>query len=302
MCIRDSGGIYQVDALVSAINEGKVAAVGIDVFDVEPPVGNPLLGLEQTVCTPHLGASTVEAQDKAGTMIADQVIAGLKGEFVSNAVNIPLIPADTMEAVKPFLPLAEKLGKLFNRLTGDGINTITFEYVGQISKYDTKLLTIAALKGLFDGVVEEQVNYVNAPIFAEERGIEVNESMKASSQDYINVIRIKGKNGDEEVGVAGTVVGKKNQERFVNIYAFDIDMVPSKYMAFFRYEDVPGMIGKVGTILGDNGINIANMQVGRKKLGGEALMGVNVDIPIPETVLEQIKTETGIRFAKYLSM
>jgi D-3-phosphoglycerate dehydrogenase len=296
------GGIYQVDALVNAIKEGKVAAVGIDVFDVEPPVGNPLLELEQTVCTPHLGASTVEAQDKAGTMIADQVIAGLKGEFVSNAVNIPLIPVDVMEAVKPFLPLAEKLGKLFNRLSGEGINTITIEYVGQISKYDTKLLTIAALKGLFDGVVEEQVNYVNAPIFAEERGIEVNESMKASSQDYINVIRIKGKNGDDEVGVAGTVVGKKNQERFVNIYAFDIDMVPSKYMAFFRYEDVPGMIGKVGTILGDNGINIANMQVGRKKLGGEALMGVNVDIPIPETVLEQIKTETGIRFAKYLSM
>jgi D-3-phosphoglycerate dehydrogenase / 2-oxoglutarate reductase len=296
------GGIYQIDALVDAIKDGKVAAVGIDVFDAEPPVGNPLLELEQSVCTPHLGASTVEAQDKAGTMIADQVIAGLKGEFVSNAVNIPLIPVDVMEAVKPFLPLSERLGKLFNRLSGGGINTITIEYVGQISKYDTKLLTIAALKGLFDGVVEEQVNYVNAPIFAEERGIEVNENMKGSSQDYINVIRIKGKNGDEEIAVAGTLVGKKNQERFVNIYAFDIDMVPSKYMAFFRYEDVPGMIGKVGTILGDNGINIANMQVGRKKLGGEALMGVNVDTPISEAVLEKIKEETGIRFAKYLSM
>lgn len=294
------GGIYQIDALVSAIKSGKVAAVGIDVFDEEPPAGNPLLDFSQTVCTPHLGASTIEAQDRAGTQIAEQVIAGLKGEFVSNAVNIPLIPVEAMEAVKPFLPLAEKLGKLFNKLAEDGIHSVDVEYVGPISKYDTKLLTIAVLKGVFDGVVEEQVNYVNAPIFAEERGIEVNESNKSSSQDYINVIRVTGRDGGDDVMVAGTLVGKKNQERFVNIYKFDIDMVPSKYMAFFRYEDVPGMIGKVGTILGQYNINIANMQVGRKKIGGEALMGVNVDLPIPDNVIEEIKSGAGISFAKFM--
>ncbi len=294
------GGIYQTEALVNAIKNGKVAAVGIDVFDEEPPVGNPLLDFSLTVCTPHLGASTVEAQDRAGTQIADQVIAGLKGEFVSNAVNIPLISVEAMEAVKPFLPLAEKLGKLFNKLAEEGIHSLDIEYVGPISKYDTKLLTIAVLKGVFDGVVEEQVNYVNAPIFAEERGIEVNESKKSSSQDYVNVIRVKGRDGGDDVMVAGTLVGKKNQERFINVYKFDIDMVPSKYIAFFRYEDVPGMIGKVGTILGQYNINIANMQVGRKKLGGEALMGVNVDIPIPDNVIEEIKNGAGISFAKFM--
>lgn len=294
------GGIYQIDPLVGALKSGKVAAVGIDVFDAEPPVGNPLLEFEQTVCTPHLGASTVEAQDRAGTQIADQVIAGLKGEFVSNAVNIPLISVEAMEAVKPFLSLAEKLGKLFNKLAEEGIHSLDIEYVGPISKYDTKLLTIAVLKGVFDGVVEEQVNYVNAPIFAEERGIEVNESKKQSSQDYLNVIRVRGRDGGNDVMVAGTLVGKKNQDRFVNIYEFDIDMVPSKYMAFFRYEDTPGMIGKVGTILGKYNINIANMQVGRRKIGGEALMGLNVDIPIPDNVIEEIKSSAGIAFAKFM--
>jgi len=294
------GGIYQVDALVGALKSGKVAAVGVDVYEKEPPEGDPLLEFEQTVCTPHLGASTVEAQDRAGTQIAEQVIAGLKGEFVSNAVNIPLVSVEAMESVKPFLPLAEKLGKLFNKLAEDGVHSVDIEYVGSISKQDTKLLTIAVLKGLFDGVVEEQVNYVNAPIFAEERGIEINESKKSSSQDYINVIRVRGRDGGDDVTVAGTLVGKKNQERFVNIYEFDIDMVPSKYMAFFKYEDVPGMIGKVGTILGKHNINIANMQVGRKKIAGDALMGLNIDTPIPDEVLDEIREATGSSFAKFM--
>ncbi|MBE0448128.1 MAG: phosphoglycerate dehydrogenase [Actinobacteria bacterium] len=294
------GGIYQLEPLLNALKSGKVAGISFDVFDQEPLTESPLFDFDQVVCTPHLGASTIEAQDRAGTMIAEQVIAGLKGEFVSNAVNIPLIPVEAMEAVKLFLPLAEKLGKLFNKLADKGMHSIEVEYVGPISKNETKLLTIAVLKGIFDGVVEEQVNYVNAPIFAEERGIEVRESTKSSSQDYINVIRLRGRDGDEDVSVAGTLVGKKNQERFVNIYEFDIDMVPSKYMAFFRYEDVPGMIGKVGTILGDHSINIANMQVGRKKIGGEALMGINVDTPIPDEVIEDIKSSAGISFAKFM--
>jgi D-3-phosphoglycerate dehydrogenase len=174
------GGIYQQDPLINALKSGKVGGVGFDVFDTEPLTESPLFDFDQVICTPHLGASTVEAQDKAGTMIADQVIAGLKGEFVSNAVNIPLISVEAMEAVKPFLALAEKLGRLFNALAEDGIHSVDIEYVGQIAQHDTKLLTIATLKGIFENVVEEQVNYVNAPIFAEERGIEINESKKSS--------------------------------------------------------------------------------------------------------------------------
>jgi D-3-phosphoglycerate dehydrogenase len=294
------GGIYQSEPLLNALKSGKVAGIGFDVFDHEPLTESPLFDFDQTVLTPHLGASTVEAQDKAGIMIAEQVIAGLNGEFVSNAVNIPLIPIEAMEAVKPFLPLAEKLGRLLNELAEEGIHSIDIEYVGQIAQHETKLLTIAILKGVFDKIVEEQVNYVNAPIFADERGIEINESKKSSSKDYINVIRVSGRDGGTEISVAGTLVGKKNQERFVNVYEFDIDMVPSKYMAFFRYEDIPGMIGKVGTTLGKHDINIANMQVGRKKIRGEALMGVNVDTPIPDSVIEEMKSAAGIGFAKFM--
>ncbi|MHB0977283.1 MAG: phosphoglycerate dehydrogenase [Candidatus Aquicultorales bacterium] len=294
------GGIFQEEALIEALKSGKVASVGVDVYEKEPCTENPLFEFPQAVCTPHLGASTVEAQDKAGVMIAEQVVAALTGAFVSNAVNIALVPTEAMEATKPFLPLAENLGKLYTALAGSGFDELEIEYLGQVAEHDIKLLTLAILKGIFDAVVEEPVNYVNAPIIAKERGIEVKESKTATSKDYTNLIRVSGRSDGESLSVAGTILGKKNQQRFVSIFEFDIDMVPSKYMAFFKYEDRPGMIGKVGTTLGQHSINIANMQVGRKKLGGEALMGVNVDTPISSDVLEGIKTEAGIKFAKFM--
>lgn len=296
------GGIYQEEALLEALRSGKVASYGVDVYEKEPCTENPLFEFPQVVCTPHLGASTVEAQDKAGVMIAEQVVAALTGGFVSNAVNIALVPTEAMEAIKPFLPLAENLGRLYTALAEEGVNEIEVEYLGQVAEHDTKLLSIAVLKGLFDSIVEEPVNYVNAPIMAKERGIEVRESKSATSKDYTNLIRVRGHQDGEVLSVAGTIVGKKNQQRFVSIFEFDIDMVPSKYMAFFRYVDRPGMIGKVGTVLGKHNINIANMQVGRKKLGGEALMGVNVDTPIPEEIIEEIKAEAGITYAKFMTL
>jgi D-3-phosphoglycerate dehydrogenase len=294
------GGIYQEKALIKALESGKVAGLGIDVYEKEPCVDSPLFKFEQVVATPHLGASTIEAQDKAGIIIAEQVVAALTGGFVSNAINIPLVPIEALDTLRPFLPLAEKLGRLFVALAERGVHSLEVEYIGPISQQDTKILTVAVLKGLFEKIVEEPVNYVNAPIFAQERGIDVKETKTATSTDYINLIRVRGRDEGTDLTVGGTLMGKKNQERFVNIYEFDIDMVPSKFMAFFRYIDKPGMIGKVGTILGKHNINIANMQVGRKKIGGEALMGVNVDTPIPPEVINEIKQAAGITFAKFM--
>ncbi len=293
------GGLIDEEALADAIKSGHLAGAGVDVFDKEPCNDNPLFELDQVLVTPHLGASTLEAQDKAGITIAEQVLAALKGEFVSNAVNIAAAGVD--DAIRPFLPLAEKIGRLLTYLVEKRVGDLEVEYAGQISQYDISMLTVAVLKGMFEAVVHEPVTYVNAPILAKERGIEIKETKTAISRDYINVITVQ--TGDAEgkkISAAGTLLGKKDQERFVNIYDFDIDMVPSKYMAFFRYEDRPGMIGRVGTILGNNNINIANMQVGRKVLHGEALMGINVDVPIPSQVIGEIRSQAGITDAKFM--
>jgi D-3-phosphoglycerate dehydrogenase len=293
------GGLIDEKALAEAIKSGQVAGAGIDVFEKEPCTDSPLFEFETVVATPHLGASTTEAQDKAGFTIAEQVAAALKGDFVSNAVNIAATGVE--DAIKPFLPLAEKIGRLLTYLVEERVGDLEVEYAGQISQYDTAILTVAVLKGLFEAVVHEPVTYVNAPVLAKERGIEVRETKTSVSRDYINVITVRtGDSRGKKVSAGGTLLGKKNQERFVSIYDFDIDMVPSKYMAFFRYEDRPGMIGKVGTILGNNKINVANMQVGRRVLHGEALMGINVDEPILQEVIDEIKNQAGIAEAKFM--
>lgn len=294
------GGIIDEKALADGVKSGKVAAAGLDVFSTEPCTDSPTFDEANIVVTPHLGASTHEAQDKAGITIAEQVQSALKGDFVTYAVNIPVTVIE--DRVKPFLPIAEKLGKLLNNLVEGQISSIDVKVAGDISDSNTDILSVAVLKGLFEPVSHEPVTYVNAALMAKERGIDVNISKTSKSTDYLNVITVTGRFDGKKISVAGTLVGPKNQERFVNIYDFEIDMVPSEYMAFFRYKDVPGMIGKVGTILGENKINIANMQVGRKKLGGEALMGINVDAVIDAAILEHIKKEAGIADAAFMTL
>ncbi len=294
------GGILDEQALADAVKSGKVAAAGLDVFSTEPCTDSPVFGLDNVVVTPHLGASTHEAQDKAGITIAEMVKAALKGDFVTYAVNIPVTVIE--DKVKPFLPLAEKLGRLVNHLVEGQISSIEVKVAGDISESNTDILSVAVLKGLFEPVSHEPVTYVNAALMAKDRGIDVDTTKTATVTDYLNVITVTGKLDGKTISVGGTLVGPKNQERFVSIYDFDIDMVPSEFMAFFRYKDIPGMIGKVGTILGENGINIANMQVGRRKLGGEALMGVNVDSSIKPETLEKIKKEAGIPEAAFMTL
>lgn len=296
------GGIIDEEALVAALESGRIAGAGLDVFEHEPlPEDSPFLRMRNVIVTPHLGASTREAQDRAGVMIAEQVAAALRGEFVNNVVNLRL-PAEMPEEVRLFLPLAEKLGRLLTFLVEGSVDEIEVEYLGGLATCEAEILTVAVLKGFFGKVVEEPVTYVNAPTLARERGIAVRESRSETTHDYLNLIMVRGSLEGGQVAVGGTLVGLSNAERFVHAYEYDIDLEPSRYMAFFRYGDVPGMIGRIGTILGNAGINIAHMQVGRKKIGGEAVMGLNVDVPIEDAVMKKIRQVKGVSDGKFITL
>jgi D-3-phosphoglycerate dehydrogenase / 2-oxoglutarate reductase len=295
------GGLIDEEALVQALKDGRIAGAAVDVFEDEPVTEHPLFELPNVVVTPHLGASTAEAQDKAGVAIAEQVWLALKGEFVPYAINVD-VGADIPEAVRPYLRLAERLGRVVVALAGRGAQSLRFEYHGGIAEHDTRALTLAGLKGAFSAVVHEPVTFVNAPLIAKERGISVEESKASESQDYVNLIEVHATSKEETVTVAGTLVGKRDDERLVRVYGYEIDMAFNPIMVFFRYVDRPGVIGAVGTALGEAGINIANMQVGRTDKGGEALMGLTVDSPIPEDLLEAVVKDTQMRDAHLIML
>lgn len=295
------GGVVDEEALREAIEAGKVAGAAIDVFENEPPGDSPLCRMEQVVVTPHLGASTTEAQYKAGVAIAEQVISGLEGGFVSTAINIAMPHREVAEALKPFLPLCEKLGRLITRLADSAVSEIELEIRGEIGEHQTSLLTVALLKGFFDKVYTDSVTYVNAPILAQERGMNVKETRSRHSQDYVNLIVAKAGTKEGQVKAGATMVGT-NQELFVGVLDYDIEIAPSEFMAFVQYEDRPGMIGRIGTILGEHEINIASLQVGREQIGGYAAMGLALDSPVPQEVLSQLESEDGVRDAIFISL
>ncbi|MCZ7662663.1 MAG: phosphoglycerate dehydrogenase [Thermoleophilia bacterium] len=297
------GGLVDEAALARALDSGKVTSAGLDVYTQEPiPPDFPLLHYDNVVLTPHLGASTEEAQDKAGTIIAEQVIAGLLNQFVSNAVNIPSVGPEALEAVGPFLPLAETLGKLIMAIADGPLEDFTIRCEGQLAEHDTRLITVAVVKALLEGRVEEPVNYVNAPSIAEERGLKIAEVKEKRSRDFTNLITVVSKDRRGDLTAAGTTIGPKHKPRLVKIYRHDIDLEPARHMAFFQYDDVPGMIGRVGTALGDKGINIAFMNVGRKKVEGRAVMGVALDDPIPQEVLDDIVKQPGFYEARAVEL
>jgi len=291
------GGIVDEDALAKALKDGHLGGAALDVFATEPTTESPLFELDSVVVTPHLGASTVEAQDKAGTSIAEMVRLALRGDFVPYAVNVSA-GADVPEAVRGFLPLVERLGAVLTGLADGALQSLECEYTGPIAETDTRVLTLAALKGCLRGVVHEPVSYVNAPIIASERGISLSERKSTVSRDYVNLVSLRGETDGGEVAVAGTLVGKRDAERLVQVFDFDVDMAPTTHMAFFLYEDRPGVIGRIGSMLGEAGVNIAGAQVARKAAGGLALMGVTVDSPIPPEVLQRIAAEIGAERAR----
>jgi len=291
------GGLIDEDALVRALKDGRVGGAAIDVFDGEPVTEHPLFELSNIVVTPHLGASTAEAQDKAGVAIAEQVLLALRGEFVPYAVNVD-VGTDIPEAVRPYLQLAERLGRLAVSLAGSSMEALKFEYHGAIAEHDTRALTLSGLKGAFGAVVHEPVTFVNAPLLAKERGITTEEWKSPQSLDYVNLVEVRAECRDETVSVAGVLVGKKDTERLVRIYGYDLDMAFTPIMAFFRYEDRPGIVGIIGSLLGEAGVNIANMQVARQSEGGEALMGLAVDSPIPDDLLDRMRKEAKLSDAR----
>ena len=295
------GGLIDEGALADALRDGTVAGAAIDVFEQEPITEHPLFDFESVIVTPHLGASTVEAQDKAGVAIAEQVGLALKGEFVPYAVNLDA-GSDIPEAVRPYMRLAERLGRLAVALAGHGIEGLRFEYYGGIADHDTRALTLSGLKGAFTNVVHEPVTFVNAPLVAKERGISVEESKSSQSLDYVNILEVHAACKGDPVSVAGVLVGKRDNERLVRVYGYELDMAFSPIMTFFRYADRPGVVGAVGSLLGEAGINIANMQVARQTEGGEALMGMAVDSPIPQDVLDEMTAKAQIRDARLIVM
>ena len=291
------GGIYQSDALADALKSGKVASAAIDVFEVEPTTESPLFAFDNVIVTPHLGASTEEAQDRAGEQIAELVAAGLRGEMVTTAVNIAPVPPDVMDKVGAYLPLAEKAGAMVAQLAHGGVEDLEVVMIGGLADTDTRILRTAVLKGMLGRATDEPVNYVNANYYAEQRGIHVTETKRTETHDYVSMIVVKAQAGGEPVEVAAALIGKNNEPRLVSLFDYDLDMAPGQFMAFFRYPDRPGMIGKVGTIMGEAGVNIASMQVGRNEAGGTALMGLNVDTPLSAYLLAEIKKSAGMQDA-----
>jgi D-3-phosphoglycerate dehydrogenase len=282
------GGIVDEPALYAALKEGRVAAAGLDVFATEPCTDSPLFELENVVATPHLGASTDEAQEKAGIAVARSVRLALSGELVPDAVNVQ--GGVIAEDVRPGIPLTEKLGRVFTGLAGEVAQQVDVEVRGEITDFDVKVLELAALKGIFAEIVEEQVSYVNAPLLAAERGMAVRLVVDPESPDHRNLITIRGTLADgSQVSVSGTLVGINHRERLVEVNGYDVDLEPTEHLAFLTYGDRPGMVGTVGVILGDAGINIAGMQVARDSIGGQALVALSVDTAIPADVLADLK-------------
>ena len=294
------GGIVDEEALADAVREGRIAGAALDVFVAEPTTDSPLFELPSVVVTPHLGASTSEAQDKAGQTIAEQIILALRGEFVPFAVNLAANEANA--TVQPFLPLSERLGRLFTALAGGVVDVLEVSYEGAIGDYDCKALTLAVLKGVLAPVVDVPVSFVNVPQIAAERGLTVRETTSGAARDYVNLVTLRGGVAGREVHVAGTLTGTQELPRIVGIDDHLVDLPPTRHMLVVHNDDRPGMIGTVGTVLGEAGINISDMDVGRGPDGDAALMVLSLDAVVPPAVVELLDQRPGILLAQAIEL
>jgi D-3-phosphoglycerate dehydrogenase len=299
-CAR--GELVDDDALKAALDSGKVAGAALDVFTHEPVTDHPLFGYPNVVVTPHLAASTTEAQDRAGIQTAEQVVAALTGGVVSTAVNIPAVSAEDMEVLGPFLPLARGLGRVAMGLAeSSSVDRVELEYLGRIAERDTRLLTLSVLNGLLAGHTDEEVNLVNAPTLAEERGIQISERKERIARDFTDLVRVTVVAGGERTRVVGTTLGQVHRPHLLEAWGqrFNLQM-DEGYLALFHYQDVPGMVGRVGTVFGEHGVNISAAAVGREppgydetRRGDLAVMAVTTDGPIPSTVIDAIVATDG---------
>jgi len=294
------GPLVVDEDLTAAIESGKVAGAALDVFRSEPVTEHPLFGYPNVIVTPHLGASTAEATDRAGYQAAEQVVAALTGGVVTSAVNVPAISAEDMEVLGAFVPLCRSLGRIGIELAaGSSVDRVRTEFLGRIAERDTRLLSIQVLLGALRGHTEEEVNEVNAPAMAEERGIEIEESKMTHARDYTDLIRVTITCGQESVRVVGTLIGRRNRPHLLEAWDQRFDVQLEDHITLLRYQDVPGMIGRVGTIFGHHGVNIVSAAVGRqpddehKDDGRLAAMAITTDVAVPAAVIEEIVAGAG---------
>jgi D-3-phosphoglycerate dehydrogenase / 2-oxoglutarate reductase len=296
------GPLVVDEDLKAAIDSGKVAGAALDVFRSEPITDHPLFGYPNVIVTPHLGASTAEATDRAGYQAAEQVVAALAGGVVTSAVNVPAVPAEDLEVLGPYVPLCESLGRIAVALAvaeGGSVDQVETDFFGRLAERDTRLLSIQVLLGALAGHTEEEVNAVNAPAVAEERGIRVVESKQTTARDYTDLVRVQVTTGSGSVRVAGTLIGRRNRPHLIEAWGQRFDVQLEEHITLFRYRDVPGMLGRVGTEFGVHGVNIVSAAVGRQPDenatgdGRLAAMAITTSSPVPPDVVQRIVSSDG---------
>ena len=286
-CAR--GGIVNENDLAEAAKTGKIGGAALDVYVSEPPDSrDELLSAEDSIVyTPHLGASTEEAQQKVGIAMAEQTVDFLVNGVVRNAVNMPSLSLDVLNRMKPYITLMEKLGSLQGQLSKSGVMEINIEYYGDVSEFDTAPLTVAALKGFLTPIMDVVVSYVNAPVIAKDKGIKILESKSADSEDYTSLVKMVVKTDKSQSSVSGTIFGKE-EPRIVRVNGFPIDVIPEGYLLINENLDKPGFIGALCTLLGEKGVNIARLHLGRESIGGKAISFINIDTPVSREIEVEI--------------
>jgi len=298
-CAR--GGMVNEKDLYEAIKSGKVAGAALDVFEQEPPQDSPLFDLDEVICTPHLGASTDEAQENVAVAIAEQIANYLLYGTIKNAVNVPSVSGDTLSRIKPYMDLAEKLGSFQAQLEPGALEEIAIEYSGDIAELDVTPITTSILTGIFKPILRDSINFVNAPIIAKERGVKVVESKSTKSEDFTSLLTIKTRTTKGENIVAGTLFGKK-EPRIIRINKFRLEAIPQGNLLLFHTVDRPGVIGNIGSILGNTDTNIANMQFSREEIGGRAIVLLSIDTPVSKIILDELTKLPNVVSIKQLKL
>lgn len=298
-CAR--GGIIDEAALYKYMQSDKVAGAALDVFDKEPTTDSPLFALNNFIATPHLGASTEEAQLNVAIDVAKEIVNALHDDVVHNTVNVPSVSAEVLAKIQPYLKLAERLGKLQAQLVEGRVNKLEIIYNGDLAQEDVKSVTTSVLKGFLDPILQESVNFVNAPLLAKNRGITVEQTVGGEAKGYASLITLKVISDKGEKAVSGTLFQDK-ESRIVIVDGYRIDVIPEGNILYVPHMDKPRIIGPVGTIIGEHNINIASMQVGRKEIGGKAVMMLTVDCPVDEETVKDIKAVDGVLDVKFISL
>lgn len=296
------GGIINEKDLLEGLKSGKVASAGLDVHEEEPCYNNPLFKLNNVVVTPHIGATTVEAQQNVGITIAKQVLNVFKGEIVENAVNLPTLNRKGLKTLGPYIELMENLGKIYYQIYNNPVELVDIQYYGNIAYEEVEMINIAFIKGLLEPIMKDHVNYVNAKVLAKQRGIIINQNKNSDNYNgFTDLIKIKIKNKENTFTLAGNL-SSKNEGKLVELMGYEVDVNPTQHMLFIQNMDVPGVIGDIGTILGKERVNIATMQVGRNERGEKALMVLNVDDYISNETLNNLMKINNVLWAKAVKL